>query len=212
MITKNTRRWLGSMLATAGLAAASILASASVALAQPCEVPCPDVGQIKCCPGSSISTLQANGGVINFTALTNGCFFIISCTPPAVCQWQMNMGLQNFTGTGTDPNTGVTVNWRNSTDPNHISTGSELKSYQVSSQFPAYGFIEFWAEADVTGLPGVFRSTQQIRLENHQIMSWDPFVNEAFRLSDAQAATGVEFVNDVTGDVIMLYNLVSILN
>lgn len=208
MTSKRTQRWLSSVLAATGLAVASIIGSAPTALAQPCEVPCPDVGQVKCCPGSSISTLQANGGTINFTATTNGCFFIISCTPPAACQWQVNMGLQNFNGTGTDPVSGITVNWRN--DPTKASTGSTITSLQAASQFPATGFIEFWVEADAVGVPGVYRSTQQVRLENRQIMSWDPFVNETFRM--VGPANGITLVNDQTGDVIVLQNLTSILN
>jgi hypothetical protein len=207
MSTK-TPRWLTSALAVVGLAAASFVTSAPTVLAQPqCEVPCPNVGQIKCCPGSSISTLQSNGGTINFTALTNGCFFIISCTPPAICQWQVNMGLQNFNGSGTDPNTGLTINWRN--NPAANSTGSTITAYQVASQFPASGFIEFWVEADVAGVPGVYRSTSQVRLENRQVMSWDPFVNETFRTAPGTAVT---LVNDISGDVLTLTDLVSILN
>jgi hypothetical protein len=207
MISKRTQRWLSSALAITGFAVASIITSAPSAFAQPCEVPCPEVGQIKCCPGSSISTLQANGGTINFTALTNGCFFITSCTPPAVCQWQVNMDIVNFNGSGTDPMSGLTVNWRN--DASKISTGSSIKSIDAAMQFPAEGFIEIWVEADIAGVPGVYRSTSQVRLENPHITSWDPFVNEAFKMP---AGTVITLINDVTGDVMSLTDLTSILN
>lgn len=207
MISKRTQQWFSSALATTGLALASMIFSAPTAMAQPCEVPCPEVGQIKCCPGSSISTLQANGGTINFTALTNGCFFITSCTPPAACQWEVTMDIQNFNGSGTDPVTGATVNWRNV--PTMVSTGSKIKSLQAASQFPAAGYIQFWVEADVSGVPGVYRSTTEVYLENNNIMSWDPFVNEHFQ---TVAGAVVELVNDQTGDVILLTDLISILN
>jgi hypothetical protein len=207
MISSTTQKWFVSALAIASVAVASLV-SAPKAGAQPqCEVPCPDVGQIKCCPGQSISVLQSNGGQINFTALTNGCFMINSCTPPVGCQWSVNMSIQNFTGTGTDPNTGLTYNWSN--DPTKISTGSQITALSAASQFPADGFIQFWVTASVAGTPGTYRSTTEVRIDDHQIMSWDPFRNEAFRMAPG---TQVQLVNDVTGDVITLTDLTSILN
>lgn len=210
MKLSRTQRRFGPALVIAGIVAACIITSVSAAYAQPqCEVPCPDVGQVKCCPGSSISTLQANGGTISFTATTNGCFLITSCTPPAGCQWSVNMDIQSFTGTGTDPGSGLTVNWRNDSDPAKVSTGSYLEALTAASQFPAKGYIEFWVEADVSGVPGVYHSTTQVRLENDNITTWDPFVQEAFKMP---AGTQVELVNDKTGDSIILTDLTSILN
>lgn len=210
MNLKRTQRWLSPAIFITGLVVACILTSVSTALAQPqCEVPCPDVGQVKCCPGSSISTLQANGGTIGFTATTNGCFLITSCTPPAGCQWSVNMDIQNFTGTGTDPVSGLTVNWQLDPDPTKISTGSALEALDAASQFPAKGYIEFWVEADVSGIPGVYHSTTQVRLESDNITTWDPFVQESFKMVPG---TQVQLVNDITGDVVTLTDLNSILD
>jgi hypothetical protein len=187
--------------------AAGMVTFATTASAQQCE--CPTPGQVICCPGQSLTDFQHAGFNITLTATTNGCFMITSCTPPppSVCPWEVQMSLQNFDGTGTDPNLG-TVHWRN--DPTRTSTGSTIRALNAGAQFPAYASISFYAQAEIDGIPGVYRSTEEIFIEDPQAMSFNPFHNETF--TRPAGAAPVIFTNDVTGDVITLTNLTSILN
>src|SRR3954464_15812515 len=107
-----SRKYISAMFATAGIAAMSMFAFSPAAQAQPGCNECPTVGQVICCPGSSLTSFQGFGYTITLTATTNGCFIITSCTPPPPCQWQVQMSLSNFDGVGTDPNLG-TIHWRN---------------------------------------------------------------------------------------------------
>ena len=160
---------------------------------------CPTVGQVICCPGSSLADFQSLGYNITVTATTNGCFIVTSCTPPpplVPCNWQ-----------ATDPILG-TIHWAN--DPTKTSSPATFRGLTAASQFPAEGTISFYAQAEIDGIPGVYRSTEEVVLHNRQVMSFNPFRNETFT-RDADAAP-IDFVNDVTGDVITLQNLSSTLN
>lgn len=204
----NAKKWLTSALAAAGLATLSIFAFVR---ATPVPVPacneCPPVGSEICCPGSSLTTFQALGYDIQVQSTTDGCFMITSCTPPPPCspQWQVQLQINRFTGVGYDPNFG-NFHWRNNPAMQATST---LTSLTAASQYPAYGQITFYAEAEVDGIPGVFRSTAPVFLENHNVNSFAPFVNELFMMPDGYT---VSFINDVTGDEMVVYRLTSMLN
>jgi hypothetical protein len=208
---KKTTKMLATVIAGAAQTALVALLSTSSAMAQCPEYTCDPPGTLKCCPGSSATNFIAQGGQVNITATTNGCFIINSCTMPAGCPggtgWSVDMTLQNFTGDANDPTLGM-VHWRN--DPTRPAGGSRITAYADSpGLFPAHGTIHFYAEAEIDGVPGIYRSQQEVVLENNQVMSWSPFVNEVF-----STAPGVQinFINDVSGDVLTLTALSSTLN
>ena len=171
---------------------------------------CPTVGQIICCPGSSLADFTRLGYSITVTATTNGCFRVTSCTPPppaSPCPWQADLELQSFTGTAIDPIFG-NVHWAN--DPTKTSSLATFRGLAVATLFPAEGTISFYAQATIDCIPGVYRSQTQVVIHNRQVMSFNPFVNETFT-RDANEPP-ILFVNDVTGDVLTLTNLSSTLN
>jgi hypothetical protein len=200
-----TKKYFASMLTAAGVAVISMFAATPNASAQCNE--CPDVGDTLCCPGTSLTDFQHAGYSLTLNALTNGCFVVTSCTPPPPCLWQVQMSLANFSGTGSDPVLGV-VHWRN--DPTRISTGSTITAQTPGSQFPAFGQISFYAEAEIDGVPGIYRSNEEVLIQDQNVMSWKPFRNEIF--TRPAGAAPIVFTNDISGDQITLNNLTSILN
>lgn len=203
---KNFLNW--SIVAAAGLFVGMFSASTTTVLAQCGE--CPIVGQPIDCPGSSKSDLEANGYTLTVETLTDGRFIVTSCTaPPPGCPtpWETTLEIDRFEGHGHDPVLGD-VHWRN--DPSRsVTPSSYFQGYQKDQQFPAFGVIQFYAECEVDGIPGVYRSLEPVRLINHQVHSFNPFRGELF-VKDPDTAP-VIFVNDQTGDKIALNYLESLL-
>jgi|GEM_PF-1918068 len=209
MISKSIKTYLAAAGATLGFAIAGSFASSPAALAQNCQEMCPTVGQQICCPGSSQADFEHMGSQLTVVATTNGCFLVTSCIPPPPCTaqpWQVTLALQQFDGIAHDPNLG-TIHWRN--DPRRPASPATLRGID-KGQFPAYGTISFFAIAEIDGVPGVYRSREEVRLVNERVQSFNPFVNELYHRE--QGAPPISFINDQTGDEILLNDLTSLLN
>jgi hypothetical protein len=217
MFSNGTKRWLASTLAATSLATLSIFSfmNATPAPEEPTggkECLCPPIGTILCCPGVSKSQLEALGTQIDVEAQTDGCFKVISCIDPPPCGsfWNTQLELVSFEGTAQHPDYG-TVIWRN--DPTKQSSPATFKSTTDASAFPAVGTISFYAEAEIEGIDGVFRSDREVVLTNNNVRSFNPFVRELFTRGDIDAdIEPITFTNDVTGEEIILYQLTSELN
>jgi len=208
MISKSIKKYLATAGTAAGLAFVGSFASSPAALAQ-CEKVCPVVGQEICCPGSSKADFEHQGSQLTIVSTTEGCFIVTSCIPPPPCSnqpWQVSLNIKKFEGIAQDPNLG-TIHWRN--DPRRPSSPATLRGID-KGQFPAYGTISFFAMAEIDGVPGVYRSREEVRLVNEQVRSFNPFVNELYHRE--KDAPPISFINDQTGDEILLNDLTSLLN
>jgi len=124
------------------------------------------------------------------------------------------MSLSSFDGTGNDPVLG-TIHWRNDATHAPSDSWSTLTGAQGGSQFPARGVISIYIEAEIDGVEGIYRSNDPVVLENNNVTSFNPFVNELFvwpTQPDGTPAPPIIFTNSVTGDQITLTDLTSLLN
>lgn len=220
MISRSTKRWLVTSLAATSFATLSIFTFIKATPAPEegvtgdRECLCPPIGSTICCPGISKSQLEAMGTPIEVEATTDGCFKVISCTDPPPCGsfWKAELELESFEGTAQHPDYG-TVIWKN--DPTKQSSLATLESLTDAGAFPARGTISFYAEAEIEGIDGVFRSDEEVVLTNNNVTSFAPFVNELYKRAetdDEAHANPITFTNDVTGEEIILYQLTSLLN
>jgi hypothetical protein len=76
-------------------------------------------------------------------------------------------------------------------DNSRKSRSSVIRSNQESSTFPATEDIYFYAIAEVSSLPGKYRSAQELHFNSRKVTSFNPHKNEPFRLVEK-----VDFVDD----------------
>jgi hypothetical protein len=126
------------------------------------------------------------------------------CSTP----WWAELRIVEFEGVGYSDDLNAHIYWRNDPDRD-LFPASVLKAYSAKEQFPAIGLIQFYAECRVEGIDGVFRSAEPVRLVSDRVVSFNPFKGELF-IKDPDTRP-IEFVNDITGETIVLDYLNSLL-
>jgi len=172
------------------LVAAGLLGYAADASAQQCrQIILPNGTVLTCDVDASGQKVYLDTNGVPYPATTGGIgqFTVVNGTSnPCTAE----LAVTNIDLTSTNPTLGTI---RTRLDPTRPSSLSRIRSNQIGSDFPATEDIYFQARATLSSQPGkLFRSINELHFNSQQVLTFNPHVNEVFRLVNRVAFEDVQ--------------------
>jgi len=171
-----TLRKIASGLA---IAAAMFSYAATVSAQEKCDqIVLPDGTLLTCQVDATGQKVYVDNGGNSYPATTGGVGqFTVVDSDTRPCTAVLDVTTINLVS--NNPKLGTI---KTTLDKTRKSRSSVIRSNQESSAFPATEDIYFYAIAEVSSLPGQYRSVQELHFNSPKVTSFNPHKNEKFRL------------------------------